>query len=259
MVLGSTEKSLCNKLGSDYNKLVSPLKNVKGQFRKYKTQIDSMLRSMNWSGSEIINNAINQVQSQVNDITPNPDLSELDKFKNFINNCEYLSQLNPLTTITSTADSVFDNIDGILANMKDSVPEFGVANLINTINKLLDGAGIPGGDMLSDLFKTADKLINCLSSGCAAFDPTYIGTLSTISSDLQDLYNVMNIVDDPLNSNYGKFDLDKIYTDVGLTISQKNQMDALCTNVSNIKQQTSEKINNAIGSIKTLQKTGGFF
>lgn len=259
MALTSTQKSICNKMLSDYPALVAPVKSAKGSIKAAARNLDSSLRSITFSDDNTINNAIDQLQDGVNEVVPGNDLDSMNDLKTFIDQCDYMKTFAPVSAVIGTVGGVFDEITNLVNNLNGTVPEFGAGALADTINSLLDGANFPGGDALSDLMKLADELINCVALGCAASDPSYIGGLDNITTDLQGLYDELNIVDDPADANYGKFDYESVYDDVGMSVSQKDKIDRVVESIGSQKSGAIESINSSISSVKSLAKIGGFF
>ena len=71
MALSSTQKSICNKMLSDYPALVAPVKSAKGSIKAAARDLDASLRSITFSDDNAINNAIDQYS--INDCFNDPD------------------------------------------------------------------------------------------------------------------------------------------------------------------------------------------
>lgn len=257
MALSPMEKSLCNKLVSDYYKLVEPVKAAKAALRKAAADLDAFLRSMTFSPLAGLEAALNQFVNDVQDMLPGDTIDELDRLRDFLLACPYLAGLAPPTSLKGTIDGIFDNIRGLIDNLASLFPEFGAGNIADYINSLLGGFGIPGGDLLSDLLKQADQLIQCLSALCAAVDPSYVGGLNDITTDLQGLYEDLNIVDSPGDPNYGKFDYNTLYSAVGLNQTQIDALNNVQGTIGEQKSGAIDAVKKSIDAVKTYTKNFG--
>jgi hypothetical protein len=220
----------------------------------------SKLAVMTFSDPGLLNNDLNQFGSAVSDNLPGDQLSDLNDIKNFIDSCEYLEGLNPVSTMIGNVNGIFSEIDKLVNGFDLSFPEFGVGNFGSLIDKLLDGIpGAPGGDKISELLAKADKLLNCLSSACAAQDPTYIGDLTQKSAELQQTYDDLGLIDDPLDPNYGKFDYDAMYNDLGMSTQEIDAINSVKSSVNGSKDDGMDAISKTTDAIKQAKKIGGLF
>lgn len=258
MALSPTQRSLCNKVASDYYTLVAPVKSAKRTIQSKTSDLDTYLRGLSYSPAEDVSNAVTSFENSVQNSIPGDADESIDELKGFLSQCDYLSDFAPTSTVKGTSAGIFDNINSLIDDLLSSIPEFGAAKIADAINSLLDGVGLPGGDLLSELLKKADKLLNCLSALCAAEDSSYTGNLSDISTDLQGLYDDLNIVDNPLSSNYGKFDYTSFYNNIGLTSTQQNTINNVTSVISTQKLGAQTAINNSIDAVKGFIK-GGLF
>jgi hypothetical protein len=103
----------------------------------------------------------------------------------------------------------------------------------------------------------ADQLLNCLSGLCAAYDPSYIGSLSDIAVDLQGLYDDLNIIDS--GPNAGNFDFDSFYSNAGMSASQQAALNGVTSSIGNQKEAAATAVQDSIDKVKELTKAGGFF
>ena len=114
-------------------------------------------------------------------------------------------------------------------------------------------------DKISELLAAADKLLNCLSAGCAAVDPSYIPSLSQKTQELQDVYDDLGVVDDPLDPNYGKFDYSAMYNDLGLSTTEISNITKVKEGINTSKDSGMDAIKNTTDAMKTAKKIGEFF
>jgi len=151
---------------------------------------------------------------------------------------------------------LYDKIDSYIDNLGLTVPELGLAKLADTLNKLLSGAGIPGGSNISTLFGQADRLIQCVSNLC--LESEYQVWVIAATDTLDGLYADFNVVSDPLDPNYGYFNYTSVYTDIGLNVDQIANINIAIDGVTSIKNDALSAVNSTISSIKSLIP-GGFF
>jgi hypothetical protein len=260
MALDSNQKSLCNKLVSDFDVLIQPGKSAKSLMDSTINDMKSKLSGMTFSSQSQLNAALEAYRSQVSDNLPKGDsIEDLNKIKDFIDGCDYLKDLNPISAVIGTIGGVIDTVNGLVDNFDLTIPEFGAGGFGSLIDKLLDGIpGIPGNDKISDLLALADKLLDCLSNSCAAFDPSYVGDLSNMTQELQDTYDFLGLIDNPNDPNYGKFDYSAMYNDVGLTTDEVAAINKTKDGINAAKDAGSEAVNNTVSAMKNAIK-GGLF
>jgi len=260
MALTNNEKSLCNKLVSDFDSLTQPGKAAKGLINGATNDMKSKLAGMTFSDPGLLNGALGQFQNAVNDSLPGDSLDDLNNLKSFIDNCDYLSGLNPISVMIGTVNGIFDEIGNLVNGLDLTFPEFGVGNFGSLIDKILDGIpGLPGGDKISDLLAKADQLLDCLSAGCAAYDPSYIGDLSNKTAELQSVYDDLGVIDDPNDPNYGKFDYDSMYNDLGMSTSEIDAINSVKSGINSSKDSGMDAISKTTDAIKQAKKIGGLF
>lgn len=262
MAFTSTDRSLCNKILTDFPGLIGPLNSSSGIITGYGNTLDSQLRALkgNFSPSGDITNGIYTLNNTIGNAVPGSTLADMLALKAFLDNCAYLAGNNPLGTILNAAKGIFNLIDDTLDTLAGTVPEFGIGKIAGYINQLMNGLGLPGGDILSEIFKNADKLIQCMTNLCDTYDPGYYGPyITSYTSELQSLYTIMNIDDDPLSLNYGLFDYDSLYSNVGLSVPEIAQMTTVIEAVDTVKSTSISGVMDSIASVKDLLGEGGFF
>jgi len=259
MALTNNEKSLCNKLNSDFDSLVQPGKSAKGAINAATNNMKSKLNGMTFSDSGLLAGALDQYRDSVAGMLPGDQLSDLENISNFIDNCEYLSFLEPVSAIMGIVGGVFDEINNLIYGLDLSFPEFSAGGLGSLVDKLLNALpGMPGGDKISDLLALADKLLECLNSGCAAVDPSYIPSLSSKTDELQAVYTDLGIIDDPNDPNYGKFDYSAMYNDLGLSTGEIGNITSVKTGINASKDAGIDAIAKTTDAMKLAKKLGDF-
>ena len=259
MALSAMEKSLCNKLVSDYYKLVAPIKAARGALRKAAQDLDAFLRSMTFSPLQDLEDALNGFVDNIKGMLPNDDIDSIDQLLDFIRNCPYLAGYAPTSSLKGLIDGIFDNIQGLIDGLTSLFPEFGAGNIASYINGLLSGLAFPGGDLLSDLLKQIAQLIECLSALCAAVDLHYVGGLTAITDDFNSLLEDLNLIGDvPVSDpNFGKFDYNTLYTAVGLTPDQIGAINNTSGTIDDQKAGAVDAIKKSVDAVKSFTKNFG--
>ena len=260
MALDSNQKSLCNKLVSDFDSLIQPGKSAQSFINNAVNDMKSKLSGMSYSPASELQNALTEYQNDVAKALPKADsLDDLNTIKDFIDGCDYLKDLNMISTMIGTIGGVLDTVNNLVSDLDLTFPEFGAGNFGSLIDKILDGIpGIPGSDKISDLLAKADQLLQCLSNSCAAVDPSYIGGLDSMTQELQDTYDVLGLVDDPNDPNYGKFDYSSMYNSLGMTTDEVSAINSVRDGINSAKDAGSAAINSTVSSMQNAIK-GGLF
>ena len=257
MALSGMQKSLCNSLQQKFDPFISPIHNAKNGYKNLVSDFSAQLRSKKnqFVDPLVLTQGITDLQGQVQEVLPGDSLTDMQQLKNFISGCNFLSGANPVGTLLGGTLGVFGKIDGFVDGWSGTIPEIGLANLADSINRLLSGSSIPGGSNLSALFLKADQLINCVAS-CGA---GYAGWAGQAHDTIEGLYDAFNVEKSPVSPNYGKFNFTSVYSDAGLTPPQISNMNTAVTGVANIKNGASASITSSVNVAKNLIKTGGFF
>jgi len=243
MAILPVERSMCNKMVYDFDGLLAPARAAKGAVRNKKNEIQSQLNVLTSSSQSAINSAVSSLTSQMDDIIPTATLSDMRELERFIEQCEYLSGLSPIAAMLGAIDSIYSKLDDFLDNIGASVPEFNLGKLASAINDLLGARG----PNISDLLKNLDKLINCVELYCGG---EYPSQLSSMTTALGQTYTDLNITSDPLDTNYGLFDFNSLYSTAGLDVTQIGQVNQVISSVDGEKDRTRSTINSAIDIYK---------
>ena len=261
MALGKNEKSLCNKLVSDWNGLLAPVYALKSTIIKAMNDLTNKLKEMVefdlFTGEAELNAKLDEFEADVKDQLPGEELDDLQRIKNFLDQCEYLQPLEPISALIGTALGVADEIDSLIDNFFDAldIPEFGAANFGSIIDNLLSAApGLPGGDVLAAILEQADKLLECLGALCAIEDPSYQADFDAMRIELDTLISDLN-----LNDTTYEFDYDAIYSDVGLTNDQKAAINNTKDKLNAAKTNGGAAIDGAKSAMQQASKIGGLF
>lgn len=182
--------------------------------------------------------------------------------KDLINGCDYLQSFAPVANILGTALGVFDKMNDLINSI--TFPEFGIANLGSLINGLVGGIGLPGtvplpgAKGIGDLLKKADTLIECLGSICGAGSSEYIALASDYAIRTTALFAELNIVDNPLSANYGKFNFQSIYDDLAMSADEQLGISTALDAADSIKTSAVDAIGSSAAKVKELTKLGFF-
>ncbi len=258
MALTSTERSLCNSLVQKFDPVLSPIRSVKESYRDKVAEFNAELRAQKnvfvdpWD----VTSAVTDLQGQVQEELPGDTLEDMDRLKRFIAGCGFFSDSNPVGTILGGTLGVFGKIDQLIDNSAITVPQIGLGKLADTINNILSGITIPGGSNISDLLKKGDLLIDCLSGLCG---PEFGVETLEFTDTIDSLFDAFNVVKDPINPDYGKFDFTSVYSSVGLDSTQIASMNIAVKGITDIKSGALASITSASNKAKSLIGLGGFF
>jgi len=241
-----TQESMCNSLNQQFDAIIDPISKAKSTYQRTLRDFRSGLASISFSPFEDVQTALDGIRDAASAVIPGDALSDMNDIKNMIDGCSYLSAFSPVSSIVSGATGMFGAIDDFINDAAAGTPEFGLGGLADSLINMLGGGGLPGGNVLSDLFRQADELINCLSTICGRDVSSKIATVEGLMGDFE------------LNDSY-ELDLETIYSDIGLSAGDITNMDTTIGGITNIKDSASTAMNNTVSAIKDLSKIGGFF
>lgn len=218
MAILPVERSMCNKMVFDFDGRIAPANSAKKGVKDKQNEMQRLLNILSSSSQGAIDAGIAALTADVTDVIPTATLSDMKALQNFIEKCAYLSDLSPIAAMLGALNSIYNKINDFLQNIGASVPEFNIAGIGSIINDLLGARG----PNISDLLKQLDKLINCVELYCGG---EYPDQLSSMTTALGQTYSDLNITSNPLDSNYGLFDFNELYTTAGLDSTQIAQVD----------------------------------
>ncbi len=264
MTIASTRNMICNKLSSQFDTLTRPAQDAVAGVKAQVSAAKAALNAMSFSPEEIINSATAQLESDVKDAVPDPNDEDVQEVIDFINQCSYLQGdellKNPVALMKSATNSVIEGTSGLISDLASSLPEFNVGEILGSILDKFSGFGdikLPGALNLGAILRAADEIINCIAGRCG---PSYSDRVTAMTSDLQDLFDNLTVIDDPLDPAYGEFDLEGIYDSVGLTLDEKVQMGKVTDAVQSAKTDSLNAVNASVSSIKSAARSvGGIF
>lgn len=253
MAYSGINNSLCNKILGEFDSLIAPGIGAKNEINSLTSGLSSQLSGLSYSDSTSLNIALTNYQSDVNLNLPGTSESYLRGFKNFLDNCSYLSRLSPVSAMLGTLFGIYNKINSLIGVYNTSYPEFSVGNSAYGLDNLLNKLNI------SQSLGFADNLLNCLDFGCAAYDSSYSGSLSSMTADLDGLYNDLNIVSDTNDSRYGLTNYQSIYSGVGMSDGEILQMESVRTNIEESNTNALTSVTNSVAAIKDEIKFGTIF
>jgi len=254
MPLTPTETSLCNKMLGDYAGLISPVKAGQSGIMNQRNGLLSSLGGMKYSPPSTLADNINMFKNAVGLSLPDPN--DLNSLKNMLTQCDYFKQFGPTAAIAGLMQSSLSKISSLINNFGTTTPEFGASNIASAMNQVLSSL-IPGGSGLADILKSANMLLECLSSACATVDPSYIGGLEYIDNDLSSITTSMGLIDNPSSPKFGQMDYDAIYDTVGMTPSQRIAISSVTETIDGQRLRAKASIDQSIAAVKS--QIGGLF
>lgn len=253
MAFTASERSICNKVVFDFDAIVAPIRAGKAFVRDTTSQLQGLLNTTSFATEAQINNAItafgDAVQANL------PDTSQLEEMSHLIRHCEYLHGIAPVAIIASSIDSAVGKIDTLADEVATLLPEFNMGKLASSINDLLFG-NIPGSGIVSDLMKSGDKIIDCISAYCGGEYPAQV--LSFVDT-MNELYEDLNIIDDPIDPNYGTYDMDSLYAGAGISPLIRSNINNVIASQDGAKNLAIAKLTSVTEGIKGISGFGSIF
>ena len=100
--------------------------------------------------------------------------------------------------------------------------------------------------------RNADTIINCIAGRCGL---DYANRVIEMTTELDALYQDLNIISDPNLSNWGEFDIQTLYSDAQLNAQEIIQMDKTVASVQKTQSDVVSSINNMNSSLKTAARS----
>jgi hypothetical protein len=243
----------------DFDSIIEParksVRTVQKQITDAKTELNN-LKNTGFSPDQDIDNAINQIESGVNDVVPQADEEAIGEINDIISSCTYLKDdsllKNPTAILKSMAGSAFEAVQDVVdaVSLDDYTPGKLIDALVNKVASLIPDN--PESLGIAEALKKADELIQCLNAVCG---PSFASIAQDYADEIDDLYDKFNIVGNPADPNYGKFDVDKLYNDVGLSAIEKGKMEKVVKSIQDSKQAARSQIDSAVATTKSIRKS----
>ena len=253
--------AICNSFVQKYWGLVAPVHKIKNAFQTKLNELEVELASMVFSTTQEIADQLNDLENSVKDIIPGDTIDAVRDIKNMVDGCDCFFGTDDGGE--SAVGAVLGGLLGIYDQIDDYVgqvvyPEFRAGAVANTLNQILDGAGLglPYSNKIADLLKEADCLVSCMNALCPATVAT--PEFQLILNDLQELYNILRLDDNPASPNYGKIKYDEIWTAAGMSQAAIVNMESTIAGLGDVQGEAARGIENSVTAIKTALK-GGLF
>jgi hypothetical protein len=263
MTILSTRKMICDKISQEFDTLLQPVEAAKASIKSQISQTKSKLSLMTFSPPDEINSAVTGLTSDVAGIVPNPETEDIDEMLDFISSCDFLEGhdilSNPVSLLKGGVSSAISEASGFVGDLVDLLPEFDAGQILANILGKFSGAGsgLPDFLDLTSTMQAADKIINCIAGRCGG---DFSSRITSMTETLDDLYTDLNIISNPADPKWGEFDIEKLYDDASLSVSEKLQMNTVVTSIEDSQETITNSINNTVTATKTAARaTEGLF
>ncbi|MHA1814386.1 MAG: hypothetical protein ACTSX1_00120 [Candidatus Heimdallarchaeaceae archaeon] len=266
MALTKSQRATLDKVSRDFNGLITPADAVKGAVQGKVGDSITKLKNMTFSSPATLATAISDFSSDVSNVVPGTSPSDIEEIYDMIKDCSYLDDQGDaaatvMKVINNTTKSIFDKIGSIAFDISVTVPEFDVSGLLDDVTSLFDGLSfpnvpdikVPNQFDLTNIMKGADKLINCLD---ILGQGEYNNEVTTYSATLTDLYTDLGMVSNPVDPNYGKLDIDSVYSAASLTPTQQASINATQASYKAVKDASVSSVSDALATAKSMKKLG---
>jgi len=254
----ATNTALCNSFVQKYWALVAPVHKIKNAFQTKLNELEVTLSSMVFSTTQQIADQLNDLQNTAKDLIPGDTIDAVREVKLFVDGCDcfFGTGESAVGAVLGGLLGIYDQIDDYVGQI--TYPEFRAGAVANTLNQILDGAGLglPYSNKIADLLKRADCMVSCMNSLCPATVAT--PEFQLILNDLQELYNILRLDDNPASPEYGKVKYGEIYTLAGMSDAAIVNMESTITGLGDVQAEAARGIENSVGAIKNAIK-GGLF
>jgi len=257
----ATLTSMCNSFVQKYWSLVEPVHKIKDAFQTKLNELEVELASMVFSTTQEIADQLNDLENTTKDLIPEDTIDAVREVKNFVDGCDCFfgtegGEESAVGVVLGGLLGIYDQIDDYVGQIV--YPEFRAGAVADTLNKILDGAGLglPYSNKIADLLKRADCMVECMQALCPA--TAAAPEFQLILNDLQELYNILRLDDNPASPNYGKIKYDEIWTAAGMSQQAIVNMESTIAGLGEVAGEATRGIENSVTAIKTAIK-GGLF
>ena len=258
MTVLSARKMVCDKLSSEFDTLLQPITDAKSTIKTQIAKAKSTLSLMEFSPQAEIDSAVTSLENDVKGLVPEAKAPDISEITDFIKVCDFLNEnamfKNPIALLKGGVASAIEQAGGFVDDLTDMLPEFDAGQILgNILNKFSGvGLGFPGALGISSIMQMADKIINCIVGRCG---PDYASRVTEMTDTLNDLYTDLNIISDPLDPNWGEFDIEKLYDDVALSAQERIQMTTVVESVKESQTTVTEAISSTVNATKSAART----
>lgn len=258
MTVLSARKMVCDKLSDEFDTLLKPVEAAKRGIKDQINLVKSKLSLMEFSPAAEIDAAATGLENSVKDIIPEANAPDIGEITDFIKSCDFLNTnlmfKNPIALLKGGVASAITQAGGFVDDLTDLLPEFDAGQLLgNLLGKFSGvGLGLPGALGITGIMQAADKIINCIAGRCGG---DFTARVTAMTETLDELYTDLNLVSDPLDPNWGEFDIDKIYDDVALSAQERIQMTTVVESVQNSQTAVTDAISDTVNATKSAART----
>ncbi len=259
--LTPTTTTLCNSFVQKYWSLVAPIHKIKNKFKSTLNELETELSSMIFSTNQQIADQLLELENYAVDLIPEDTIDAVREVKSFVDGCDCFFGTDDggesaVGAILGGLLGIYDQLDDYVGQI--TYPEFRAGGIANILNQMLDGAGLglPYSNKISDLLATADCMVTCMSAMCPATSAA--PEFQLIINDIQELYDILRLDDNPTSPNYGKIKYDEIYTAAGMSSAAIVNMESTMAGIGDTQAEATRGIESSVTSIKAAAK-GGLF
>jgi hypothetical protein len=258
MTILSTRKMICDKINQEFDTILQPVEAAKATIKSQINQAKSKLSLMEFSAPAEINNAVTNLASDVAGIVPNPNTEDINEMLDFIKSCDFLDGHdilnNPISLLKGGVSSAISEATGFVDDLTELLPEYDVGQILGNILDKFSGAGSGLPDFLdiTSAMQAADKIINCIAGRCGG---DFSSRVISMTETLDELYSDLNIVSNPADPNWGKFDIDQFYEDASLSVQEKLQMDDVVNSIKDSQETITNSISSTVDATKSAARS----
>ena len=258
MTILSARKMVCDKLSDEFDTLLKPVESAKRGIKDQINLAKSKLSLLEFSPSSEINSAISGLENDVKGVIPEANGPDISEITDFIGTCDFLKGnvmfKNPIALLKGGVSSAIAQAGGFVDDLTELLPEFDAGQLLgNLLNKFSGvGLGLPDALGISGIIRTADQIINCIAGRCGG---DFATRLTAMTETLDQLYTDLNLVSDPLDANWGEFNIEKIYDDVALSAQERLQMTTVVDAVQNSQTAVTDGISDTVNAAKSAARS----
>ena len=257
----STNTALCNSFVQKYWAMIEPVHKIKYAFKTKLNELETDLSRMVFSTTQEIADQLLDLENTAKNLTPEASVDAVREVELFVNGCDCFFGTDEggesaVGAILGGLLGIYDQIDDYVGQV--TYPEFAAGAVANILNQMVDGAGLglPYSNKIGDLLKGADCMVSCINSLCPATAAS--SELQLIVSDIQGLYDILKIDDDPNSPNYGKVKYDEIYTAAGMSEAAIVNMESTIDGIGDVQAEAARGVTNSVSAIKNAVR-GGLF
>jgi hypothetical protein len=240
------------QLETEINSVLSDIKDQMPNPTKV-SEIKGVVSNCDFFGAgEVIEDAIALTQQSIVAITT-AAADTLNKVNTIIDEATHIPEVIAAGILSKIEESFSTAAEAASRFIPDFDFDFGLDYDLDFLDGSLDavnslvGSVAMGAQRISDIMGQADRLIACLD---AIGGPEYAAITSEYTDTTNDLYDKIGMIDDPLDPDYGNINLNKIYSDAGLTTSEINKINNVKYAINKAKDNTGRSIYASVSKLK---------